>query len=326
LGCWGSADGEPVVLLVWADDRIEIACHGGQYAAARILDTLCRAGAELVPWTTWVRSDCSDAIEAEAIEALAGATTTRTAAILLDQHHGALRREIERLCDGIRTGRLSRDDVIMSCDRLLQGSKVGLHLTSPWAVAIVGRPNVGKSSLLNGLVGYYRAIVHAEPGTTRDVVSARVAFDGWPIELRDTAGMHQAADDLERAGVERAAVQVRQSDLQLVVLDRSEPLRATDWEILAAAPEPVVVANKSDRPPAWPLDCLPVASHCVSALSGEGVAELIRAIVQRLVPSTPEPRDAVPFTPREVERLEAARAAAARDEPMLGRLQDVLAG
>jgi tRNA U34 5-carboxymethylaminomethyl modifying GTPase MnmE/TrmE len=102
----------------------------------------------------------------------------------------------------------------------------------PWRVAIVGRPNVGKSSLLNAIVGFERAIVHPTPGTTRDLVTARTAVDGWPVEFIDSAGIRSGRDAIESAGIEQARQAIESSDLALVVLDRSEPLAPEDHEII----------------------------------------------------------------------------------------------
>jgi tRNA modification GTPase len=101
-------------------------------------------------------------------------------------------------------------------DALLRWSEFGRHLTQPWQVVLTGVPNVGKSSLINRLLGYSRSIVYAEPGTTRDVVTAATAFDGWPVELSDTAGLRDAAGEIEAAGVERARRHLATADLAIV--------------------------------------------------------------------------------------------------------------
>src|SRR6185503_7750192 len=110
--------------------------------------------------------------------------------------------------------------------RLLALAEVGLHLTTPWRVVFAGPPNVGKSSLVNALLGYPRAIVYDQPGTTRDVLTASTAFDGWPFELRDTAGLRDgiSLDSVEVEGVARARAQIATADLVVFVHDRSAGL------------------------------------------------------------------------------------------------------
>ena len=117
-------------------------------------------------------------------------------------------------------------------DSLIGRAAVGVRLIGGWKVVIAGRPNVGKSRLFNALAGYERSIVNARPGVTRDVVSLRTAFGGWPVELCDTAGERAAEDAVERLGIARSQAERRDADLILVVLDRSEPLQAVDRELL----------------------------------------------------------------------------------------------
>jgi tRNA modification GTPase len=171
---------------------------------------------------------------------------------------------------------------------------------------------VGKSQLLNALAGYQRAIVDSTPGTTRDVVTVKTAFDGWPVELVDTAGLRTTEDTVEHAGIERALRQKETADLVLKVLDRSEPLQPVDRELIASAGRALRVANKADLPAVWEpsaLDLEPGSLITVSAERGEGLDGLIAAIVDQLIPEPPGPGAGVPFRVDQIRHLEHARAA-----------------
>jgi tRNA modification GTPase len=156
--------------------------------------------------------------------------------------------------------------------------------------------------LVNALAGYQRSIVAATPGTTRDVVTTRLALDGWLIELVDTAGQRAEAEELEEQGIRRAQATASAADLCLWVLDGSVP---PIWPMapLAAA---MYVVNKSDLPPAWDRSAAPQARQ-VSALTGAGLAELCTAVIARLVPDPPPLGAAVPFTPRLCEGITLAQ-------------------
>ncbi len=173
-------------------------------------------------------------------------------------------------------------------------------------MVIAGRPNVGKSRLFNALVGFTRAIVDPTPGTTRDVVSVKAVFGGWPVELADTAGLRQSFDLVESIGIERSLREQQQADLVLIVLDQSLPLEAIDNELMASQSVSILVGNKSDQPPAWHAGDLSFRSRAivtVSAHTGEGLAGLIDAIASRLVPKPPPAGAGVPFRREHVEQL-----------------------
>src|SRR5690606_34057111 len=132
-------------------------------------------------------------------QALERATTERVALVLLDQWQGALERQCESILARLRAGEV--DVAAQQLERLSSTWQVGRWLTRPARIVLTGPPNVGKSSLVNRLVGYERAIVFDEPGTTRDVVTATTAIDGWPVVLGDTAGIRDATGELEQAGI-----------------------------------------------------------------------------------------------------------------------------
>jgi tRNA modification GTPase len=304
IGRWGGPAGEPIVVHVRRSDLAEIHCHGGLMPAQTILRDLATRGVVTKLCSDLTRRTSETLIEAEAVEALAHVPTVRTAAILLDQLQGALSRCVTELRHWLEQGRVA--DVSRELDHLLARAPLGMHLTSPWRVAIVGRPNVGKSSLLNALVGFDRAIVHSEAGTTRDLVTATTAVDGWPVEFTDSAGIRAADEPLESAGIDRARRAIAESDWQLVVLDRSQPLTHEDHEILRLCPRPIAVANKIDLPAAWDPAVLSPSSQCVSAQSGMGVDHLLARIGSTVVPDPPPPGDATPFTRRQVRLIQKA--------------------
>ena len=149
------------------------------------------------------------------------------------------------------------------------------------AVAIVGTPNVGKSSLFNALLNANRAIVTAIPGTTRDLLTEQADIGGLSLSLIDTAGVRDTADVVEQEGVARAKAAVGVADLTIVLLDRSRPLTMDDRELLGVtASRPRVVAwNKIDLPPSQPLEPLdPIEAVAISATTGAGIDRLIAAI------------------------------------------------
>lgn len=299
----GRFDGEEVVVRRHGEDAVELHCHGGTAVVAMIEEALVAAGCKPTSWRDWIRGQGGDSISSAALAALADARTERTAAVLLDQLDGALAREmtaIQREANGGDTASAKR-----RIGALLARAALGRHLVRPWSVVLAGRPNVGKSSTLNALAGYRRAIVHHEPGTTRDAVTLSTAVDGWPVELCDTAGLRDEANGVERAGVELAERRLARADLRLLIFDRSEPWSDAEAALAEQWPDAVVVHNKSDLPAA---DGRRPAGLSISALYGNGIPELLAAISRRLVPDPPPPGAAVPFTDEQVAAVRQLRA------------------
>jgi tRNA modification GTPase len=316
------ADGDEVVLAVKQVEpqpRIEVHCHGGRRVVQWVTDQFLAS----------VERHSSEPVQLGGLtppaRQLIHASTLRTASILLDQYHGAFERAVRGLIDHFSPEHLAA---------LASYAPLGRHLVEPWKVAIAGPPNVGKSSLINALAGYQRSVVSAAPGTTRDVVTAQVAFDGWPVELADTAGIREAAG-LEAEGIALADRYIREANLVLCVIDGADP-QVMGWtptrqqesaSTLACAsgsqsvlpPTIYPVINKCDQPPALSSTQFPAALR-VSALTGEGIAGLAAAIARTLVPHAPPPGAAVPFTPQLADLVERA-AAAATHEQALGFLR-----
>lgn len=267
--------------------RVELHGHGGRQIVTVLLETLANRGVHVLDWRAWCDRVETSAIRAEARKQLALAPTVRTANILLDQYNGAFESALTSIREGTTTA-----------ESVLRFAEVGRHLVSPWRVVIAGEPNVGKSSLVNALAGYQRSIVSETPGTTRDVVTTRIALDGWPIELADTAGQREEASPLESAGIRLAREETAQADLTLWVLD------ATTTPVLVETPreKTLLVVNKVDLPMTW--EALPDMVH-VSAIAGQGMSELCERIVRTLVQEAPPPGAAVPFSKECVDLLEA---------------------
>jgi tRNA modification GTPase len=337
LGRWGGAAGEELLLCRRSEERIEVHCHGGAAAVKAVIEQLVDRGCHQVSWQNWHINMAGDSIRAAAQIALADAPTARTAAILLDQYHGALSQAIQGIVAAISAANWSLATEML--ESVLAYRDVGIRLTSPWRVVLAGATNVGKSSLLNALAGFQRSIVSHEPGTTRDVVTLNTAIDGWPVELADTAGVRDTDDELESAGVKLATTSLAHADLVLAISDavalESDPDTASQIAKSIPrsprAPHVIYVRNKIDLWTAvdrqqafsvagnsvtsaegrFPIATAPVLT---SAVTGEGISTLVSVIGRALVPVAPPAGCAVPFTAHHVAAFEAARVAVnARD-------------
>ncbi|MBN2580443.1 MAG: 50S ribosome-binding GTPase [Pirellulales bacterium] len=303
-GRLGPPPGEEVVLHCRSAEQVEVHCHGGTAAVGRLEKIFAVRGFAAVDWQSWIPSQEPDPIAAAARLALADARTAQTAAILLDQYHGALRREFETIKLAIcphPSSLIPHPSLHQRLETLRTLIPLGRHLTSPWQVVLAGRPNVGKSCLLNALVGYGRAIVHEEPGTTRDAVTVTTALDGWPVELCDTAGLCESTCPVERAGVELARQKMQQSDLTVLVFDAAQSWTPVDQALDAAWPQALRVHNKCDLPRS---SATRPSGLSVSALTGQGIEVLAQTIAKRLVPHPPPPGAAVPFTEAHFRQIE----------------------
>jgi tRNA modification GTPase len=304
----GARAEEGVVACRRSEEQVEIHCHGGKAAVEAIVGSLVEMGVCQASWHDWLRAEHSDPIAAEAAIALAGARSMRTAAILLDQHRGALFRALREVASLLDEWRI--DEARQALQTLRGRASVGMHLTQPWKIALVGRPNVGKSSLLNAMLGWRRAIVFDAPGTTRDVLQETTALGGWPAELSDTAGLRAAEDDIESQGVALARSAAAAADLVLFICDIRHAWSDEDEAALQACPQAMIVYNKRDLAPSPPAGSPPGLT--VSAHTGAGLAELVQAVVARLIPDPPRAGAAVPFHPRHVAAIDAALAALSR--------------
>lgn len=257
------------------EDVVEIYCHGGVVAVKEVLDTLLLHGAVLAePGEFTKRAFLNgrlDLAQAEAVIDLINSNTSLSYENSLSQLGGSISKSVNDLYDKMlevmativaeidfpedEIETLGSDEIIVRLEEikigvesLLKNSKRGKILKDGIKTLILGRPNVGKSSLLNALLKENRAIVTNIPGTTRDTIEEVLDLDGIPIKLIDTAGIRQTEDLVERIGVDKAKGLVEDADLLLIVLDNSSEITADDMEIMEAADgkEHIIITNKID--------------------------------------------------------------------------------
>lgn len=260
------------------EDVVEINCHGGLVATNEILQLILSHGARMAePGEFTKRAFLNgrlDLSQAEAVMDLIRAKTDKSMKVALNQLDGDLSKLIRHLRQDIldvlaqvevnidypeydavetMTTKMLKEkatEVAQSIDQLLATAKQGKVLREGLATAIIGRPNVGKSSLLNHLLHEDKAIVTDVAGTTRDVIEEYVNVRGVPLKLVDTAGIRDTEDKVEKIGVERSRKAIGAADLVLLVLDNSQPLTAEDRELLQETDQSkrIVILNKTDLP------------------------------------------------------------------------------
>lgn len=260
------------------EDVVEINCHGGLLSVNRVLELVLTNGARLAePGEFTKRAFLNgriDLSQAEAVMDLIRAKTDRAMNVALGQMEGRLSNKVKRLRQEIlevlaqvevnidypeyddveeMTHRMFREkaELVQSeIQKLLETAKQGKILREGLATVIIGRPNVGKSSLLNSFVQENKAIVTDVPGTTRDVIEEYVNIRGVPLRLLDTAGIRETEDIVERIGVERSRKVLREADLILFVLNNNEPLTNEDIQLFETIKgmETIIIINKTDLP------------------------------------------------------------------------------
>ena len=308
------------ILLTWfpaphsytGEHVVELSCHGSPAVLGFAVERAMAAGARLAePGEFTLRAFQNgrlDLAQAEAVRDLIDSTTVYQARVAMQQVEGGLsrrladvKRELLELIALLEAGiDFAEDDIDVAPDqellarldrirpgvaRLVESFQYGKVVHGGVTLAIVGRPNVGKSSLFNRLLQRDRAIVTAIPGTTRDVISETAQIGGLPVRLLDTAGIRATADVIEAEGVGRSWEALADADLILAVVDLSQPLEAVDHELIGrarASGQALVVGNKADLP--RQADSALEAME-VSAASGAGLDALRLAIREQAAPA-----------------------------------------
>ena len=331
--------GESVVVALLDElvDDWEIHCHGGEAAIERILQDLHFAGAAIVDSQDWLIGNDISMLKEESIDAISRVTTMRTAAIVLDQVRGAMEDFVQHALAFLKSDEVGAIESIHNQTKTMLGySDLGKHLTEPWSVVLAGAPNVGKSSLINALVGYQRSITLDRPGTTRDVLHADAVIDGWPIVLSDTAGIRtDPSETIEQQGIKRACEMLRTADLVLWVQDAADEGGDLEPGIDLLRPS-IRVRNKVDLISSAPESCRDsetLASQKdaataqvvqTSATLGTGIDRLRQAIIATLIPEVPFAGAPVPLCDRQVRGL--ANILAANDARSMERSLKQLLG
>jgi tRNA modification GTPase len=293
------------------DDIVEISAHGSPVILRHIVEIALAQGARLAePGEFTMRAFLNgriDLTQAEAVRDLIDAQTLYQAKVAAQQLEGALSHRLQpikqKLVELIATLEagidFAEDDIsVLPADQILQRSAAvrapleelaasfayGKLVHEGLTLAIVGRPNVGKSSLFNCLVERERAIVTATPGTTRDLVSENVAIGGIPVRLVDTAGIRRALDEAESIGIRKSMEALADADLVLVVLDSSQSIAGEDTELLRQVGQrpAIVVENKSDITSSeFSVRSSQLPRVRTSATSGEGIPALRNEILRQ---------------------------------------------
>lgn len=221
------------------EDLIEVNCHGGIRAVRKTLECITSAGAKEVYWKDLVdRSFINkkiDLIQKEALIEIPQAKTRLAVKVLLDQYNGALSSFINNLIIEIKHGNNVNRNLSYIRNKLreiLKTAVFGCAITSPQKLIITGKPNVGKSTLINALLREERSIVHSEPGTTRDAVDSMLSIDGIPFTIVDTAGIRETDHEAEGLGVLESKKQINQADKIIFMLDNSRPVEREDKELM----------------------------------------------------------------------------------------------
>lgn len=291
LGWFG---GDEVVALLIEDAftgriEVEIQGHGSEPLIDSLVNLLDSHGVTRASRDDFLMAHGVRKLERLAMAKLGQATTAQAAAVLFRQVNGAMRQALGAIADDIELGQNA--GAIAKLDSITKTARFGTRLASGFRVALAGPPNVGKSTLINALAGYERAVVSPVPGTTRDAVDVSIVLEGWPIVLTDTAGLRQSTTDpLEAEGIriargehERADIVLRLSECGMVPIELEQNDRVID------------VSTKSDLARPEVVESARGSSILISARTGEGLDRLVERIVGELIPAGTARSEAVVF-------------------------------
>lgn len=307
---------------------VEIHCHGGPASVAAICGRIEQAGGRRVDWRELTeaagRAEGESGINRAADMLLPELPTSAAVEFVLRQRDGLLEGALRGIIADLAGGRVAEAESAVAA--LLDGWRhCGRWLARGPRVAIIGAPNVGKSSLLNALAGHERAIVDETPGTTRDIVGEQVVICGLAVELRDTAGLRASADAVERVGVEWAWREAASADVRLCLVDLSRDMTDDERRVLRGVCEPrLLVGTKSDiarggsdggggvglagGAAVGGGDGHEKCDICTSSLTGQGLAELGAAILRQLGFAWPAAGEAALFAAGQAGAIQEALA------------------
>lgn len=348
------------------EDIVEISCHGSPIILARVLQMAIDRGARVAePGEFTFRAFYNkriDLAQAQAVRDVINAQTQYQARVATKQLEGELSARITPLRDSIlevivhleSSVEFVEDDIspeaastlVTKLNSVIDGLTAisnsfafGRYVKEGFDLAIVGRPNVGKSSVFNRLIGADRAIVTELPGTTRDALYESMSISGVPVRLIDTAGIRETTDLVESIGITRSRSAIADADISLLVLDASRPLERHNVELIDSVPESnrIIALNKIDltnfldqelhAQTGVHLDELYENVVCISALTGSGFEELTSKIFERLSGNAATERDDIMLTDarqhaavqRAIEQLQDAR-----ELLILGELEEII--
>ncbi|MBI1759961.1 MAG: tRNA uridine-5-carboxymethylaminomethyl(34) synthesis GTPase MnmE [Acidobacteria bacterium] len=321
------------------EDVVELSCHGSPVVLAELLRLLVSFGAELAqPGEFSLRAFLNhrlDLTQAEAIHDLIHAQTSFQAQLAARQLRGELSKQMQPIKQALielivwfeSSVEFVEDDldaldlqhfrerlsgIAGQISRLAESYRAGRLIHSGAKLALIGRPNVGKSSLFNALLGIDRAIVTPLPGTTRDTLAETLSINGIPVRLIDTAGLRETDDVIEKLGVERTLTAVAEADLVLAIASVESTLSDEELDLFKKMPVGLCVLNKCDLTSARHVEVQTALSQyapvlSVSALMGQGIVALRQAIYQRLVSAAQiNTEDAIITNERHYAALEQA--------------------
>jgi tRNA modification GTPase len=321
------------------EDVVELSCHGSPVVLAEVLRLLTAAGAELAqPGEFSLRAFINhriDLTQAEAINDLIHAQTAYQARVAARQLQGELSKQLQPIKEALielivwfesavefveddldplnlADFRKRLEQISQQIERLASSFRLGRIIRSGIKLALIGKPNVGKSSLFNALLGTERAIVTHIPGTTRDTLAESLSINGVPFRLIDTAGIRETEDVIEKIGVERTRSAIAEADLVVAVVDGTNSSPNEELTFIGQVAVHLYVLNKTDLGFAWPDETIkqlnqkaPVLQ--VSALTGQGIPEFKQAIYRQAVSfAQTNPEDAIITNERHYAALEQA--------------------